>query len=115
ITLDILGLVVETSPICLNITAHHGEGLLGDLLCAVANLLNGGLSLDQILGGASVVDPVTGALIPGLSGADVNSLLSGIGDLLNGALGNLLDAVITAIDRIDVQHVCSILHLELGP
>jgi hypothetical protein len=115
ITLDILGLVVETSPICLNITAHDGEGLLGDLLCAVGNLLNGGLSLDQILGGGSVVDPVTGALIPGLTVTEVNSLLSGIGDLLNGALGNLLDAVITAIDEIDVRQVCSILHLELGP
>jgi hypothetical protein len=63
ITLDVLGLVVETSPICLNITAYDGGGLLGDLLCAVADLLDGGLSLDQILAGQSLLDPVTGLVL----------------------------------------------------
>jgi hypothetical protein len=42
LNLDVLGLVVETSPICLEIIANSGQGLLGDLLCAVANLHNGG-------------------------------------------------------------------------
>jgi hypothetical protein len=41
ITVNLLGLVVQTSPICLTITAFHGGGLLGDLLCSVANLLQG--------------------------------------------------------------------------
>jgi hypothetical protein len=40
INLNLLGLLVETSPICLSLTAEEGGGLLGDLLCTVANLLN---------------------------------------------------------------------------
>jgi hypothetical protein len=50
INLDILGLVITVpNPIVVNITAVPGAGnLLGNLLCAVANLLNGG-SLTGIL------------------------------------------------------------------
>jgi hypothetical protein len=40
--LDLLGLVIDLNAIHLNITAQQGPGnLLGNLLCAVANLLNG--------------------------------------------------------------------------
>jgi len=40
--LDLLGLVVDLNQVVLNITAVPGDGnLLGNLLCAVANLLNG--------------------------------------------------------------------------
>jgi hypothetical protein len=40
--LDVLGLVVHLDRVHLNITADSGPGnLLGNLLCAVANLLNG--------------------------------------------------------------------------
>jgi hypothetical protein len=109
INLDLLGLVLETSPICLAITAYDGGGLLGDLLCSVANLLNGGLALDQILAGQGV-----GAL-PGLTVPQLDSLLGGIGNLLNGALGNLLDAVVTEIISVAGGGACDILHLELGP
>jgi hypothetical protein len=45
--LNLLGLRVQLNQINLRITAIPGGGLLGDLLCAVANLLSGGL-----LGGA---------------------------------------------------------------
>ena len=50
INLNILGLDISVpNPIVLNITAVPGAGnLLGNLLCAVANLLNGG-SLSGIL------------------------------------------------------------------
>jgi hypothetical protein len=108
IDLNLLGLVVQTSPICLDITAIPGGGLLGDLLCGVANLLNGGLSLDQILGGASLPG------VPALSTAQVAGLLGGLTDLLNGVLGNLLDAIVTDIINA-VAGTCDILHLELGP
>ena len=37
IHLSVLGLNVDTSNICLSITAHQGGGLLGDLLCGLAN------------------------------------------------------------------------------
>ncbi|HTD85225.1 MAG TPA: hypothetical protein VK850_01485 [Candidatus Binatia bacterium] len=108
IDLNLLGLVVQTSPICLDITAIPGGGLLGDLLCSVANLLNGGLNLDQILGGLGL--PGT----PGLTTAQIGGLLGGLGDLLNGVLSNLLDATVT--DIVDaVAGTCDILHLELGP
>jgi hypothetical protein len=41
IHLDLLGLVVDTNQIEIDITAESGPGnLLGNLLCAVANLLN---------------------------------------------------------------------------
>ena len=54
ISLDVLGLRVDLSEIVLDVTAQSGAGnLLGNLLCAVANLLNdpGGLArlLNQIL------------------------------------------------------------------
>lgn len=42
IHLDLLGLVVDLNQVHLTITAQQGPGnLLGNLLCAVANLLNG--------------------------------------------------------------------------
>jgi hypothetical protein len=108
INLDVLGLLIETSPICLEITAIPGGGLLGDLLCGVANLLNGGLNLGQILAGQGV-----GGL-PGLTTTQVSGLLTGVGALLNGALDSLLDAVVTDIVQ-GVRGACDILHLELGP
>ena len=73
INLDLLGLVVQTSPICLDITAVPGGGLLGNLLCNVSGLLNQGMTLSQILGL--------------LSTTDANNLISGLTDLVNGVLG----------------------------
>lgn len=41
--LNLLGLMVHLNQVVLNITAQPGAGnLLGNLLCSVANLLNGG-------------------------------------------------------------------------
>jgi hypothetical protein len=55
--LDVLGLVIDLNQVHLTITAQQGPGnLLGNLLCAVANLLNGGNTgglatlLNRILG-----------------------------------------------------------------
>jgi hypothetical protein len=51
INLNLLGLVVHTDTIHLNITAQSGPGnLLGNLLCAVTGLLNSG-SLGTVLAG----------------------------------------------------------------
>ena len=55
--LDLLGLVVDLAPVHLTITAQRGSGnLLGNLLCAIAGLLDGGNTgglatlLNRILG-----------------------------------------------------------------
>lgn len=48
IHLNLLGLVVDISPITINITANPSGGLLGQLLCDVANLLNGGSPLGSL-------------------------------------------------------------------
>ena len=51
IDLNLLGLVVHISPIDITITAVSGPGnLLGNLLCAIANLLNGGGPLTSLRG-----------------------------------------------------------------
>lgn len=50
IDLDLLGLVVNLSPISLNVDAVPGAGnLLGNLLCAVAGLLDGPAPLGNLL------------------------------------------------------------------
>jgi hypothetical protein len=50
ISLDLLGLNVDLSRIVLDITAEAGAGnLLGNLLCAVANLLNDPSGLARLL------------------------------------------------------------------
>jgi len=47
--LDLLGLVVDLNQVHLTITAESGPGnLLGNLLCAVAGLLDGGISLNVV-------------------------------------------------------------------
>jgi hypothetical protein len=52
IHLNLLGLVIDTNTIVLNITAQPGAGnLLGNLLCAIANALNNPSSLAKLLNG----------------------------------------------------------------
>jgi hypothetical protein len=105
INLNLLGLVVQTSPICLVITGFPNGGLLGQLLCGLANGLNNGIPLVQYL--------------QSLPPDQLNTLLAGITDLLNGSLANLYNAVLTSIDSIcggpGHHRACAILHLELGP
>jgi len=96
IHLSLLGLNVDTSSICLQITAIQGGGLLGDLLCSIANLLNGGANLADVLAG--------------LTSAQLNILDSGLTQVLNQAVFIPLtqsDAVAAA--------ACNVLNLDLGP
>jgi hypothetical protein len=111
ITVNLLGLVITTSAICL--TVGSGGGGLGGLLCQVGQLLQAGLSLSQILSGlGGVLGLVT---IPGLNANDLNNLLGGLEGLFNGALGRLVRAILRAIQLVNVGKTCAILHLELGP
>jgi len=55
LNLNLLGVVITLNQVVLNITAVPGAGnLLGNLLCAIANLLNSG-SLSGILGEVSTL------------------------------------------------------------
>jgi len=96
IHLNLLGLKVDTSQICLDITAQSGSGnLLGNLLTDVAGLLDGGTPLGGILG----------ALNP----TQLGTLTSGLTDVLNGVFGQLGgQAAVSGAST-------SILHLSLGP
>ena len=78
VDLNLLGLRVRlgggsdfSQPIVLNLTAYQGQGLLGDLLCGVSNLLNQNGLLGQL---TTQVQQLT---------ATLNSLLG----LLGGAAG----------------------------
>jgi len=101
IHLNLLGLNVDTSQICLNITAHEGGGLLGDLLCGISGLLADGLPLNAILA----------TLTP----AELTTVLNGITDLLNQALTQVTAPAAVAGVSDSAAGVCDILNLSLGP
>ena len=96
IDIDLLGLSVDTSAICLEVTATEGGGLLGDLLCGLA----GGLPLGNlpVLGGVGGLSDVVGDILDGVLTAGMNSA----GDPPAGAE-----------DICDGE--CEILDLALGP
>jgi len=98
INLALLGLHVDTSAICLEITATDGGGLLGDLLCGLA----GGGVLDLGI-----------PTLPTLG--QVDELATGVGDLLSGAL----NAVTARPGQGGADSVCTgdchILELAVGP
>jgi hypothetical protein len=64
LNLDLLGLVVTLDTVHLNITAQQGPGnLLGNLLCAVAGLLDGPAPLSGLLNGiTALLNQILGAL-----------------------------------------------------
>jgi hypothetical protein len=104
IHLNVLGLTVDTSEICLDITAQPGAGnLLGNLLGNIAGLLNGGQTGSQVLGG--------------LTGTQLTSLINGLTGLLNGALGLIGSPTNAALGGASVTSAgtTNILHLSLGP
>src|SRR5262245_16998976 len=74
IHLNLLGLHVDTSAICLDVAGEEGEGLLGDLICG----LTGGLNLGGILG---QVDDVA---------SDLNTFLDQVEGLLDRVLGRAM-------------------------
>jgi len=96
IHLSLLGLHVDTSPICLEITATQGGGLLGDLLCGLA-------------GGGPL-----GTGIPTLPTAgQLETLVGGLTDLLNGALNHSPAAPGHGSSVCTGQ--CEVLDLVIGP
>jgi len=105
--LNLLGLHVDTSDICLDVTATDHEGLLGGLLC---DLSGGGLNLGGILG------EVNGLL------GQVDTFLGDLDGLLDNVLGHAfaVDSVfggggMAAAQALQAGHVCDVLNLSLGP
>ena len=106
IHLNLLGLHVDTSAICLAVSAQSGSGnLLGNLLCGVANLLNSGSPLGNIL--------------TGLTSTQLSQLVSGITGLLNGAFGQLTAPTslggASAAPATPTAPAVNVLNLSLGP
>ena len=97
IHLALLGLHVDTSAICLDITATQGGGLLGDLLCGLAGGGVGGLGVP---------------LLP--TPDQVSTLQQGLVDLLNGSLGRALGPAPAGTQSVCTGD-CEILELVLGP
>jgi len=91
INLSLLGLHVDTSPICLEITATEGGGLLGDLLCGIAGGLPDLPTLDQF-----------------------GELLDGLEDILNGVFANSQPGPSQGGDSVCTGE-CEILELSVGP
>jgi hypothetical protein len=85
IDLDVLGLHVDTSAICLELTAYPDEGLLGQLLCGIA----GG----NLLGLQELLDLLPGILTEALASepeapaADAEDICDGECEILDLAVG----------------------------
>jgi len=92
----LLGLHVDTSPICLDITATQGGGVLGNLLCGLA-------------------DGAAGGILP--TAGQQSTLESGLGDLVGGALSRALKQAqpTQSGDPSVCTGACEILHLVVGP
>lgn len=82
IDLNLLGLRVQTSPICLNITANPAGGILGQLLAGLAG--PGGL-LGNILGN---LQQITDAINNILNGLNLNLGLTGVTQQAGRLVGN---------------------------
>jgi hypothetical protein len=111
IHLNLLGLNVDTSAICLDITAipsgQPGGGALGSLLC-------GGLT--NLLGGLTSGGLNLGGVLSGLNGLlnDVNGVLGGLDNLLGQVAGGFGSPTVTGTGTAG-RAACDILNLSLGP
>jgi len=98
--LNLLGLTVDTSPICLDISAVPGQGqLLGNLLCP-----NDGT--------ASLLTSVTDLLNQLTGPTAVTGLVGELQQVINQSLTKLISSA--SLQNTSVQPG-NILHLELGP
>jgi len=114
VNLSLLGLVIQSGPACFTITAPStpttstNATALGNLFCHVANLLNAGLTFDQILAGNGT------ATVPGLTSGEINSFRAQLTGILNSALANIGQAVVTTITPVSTHNTCAIVRLELN-
>jgi hypothetical protein len=104
IHLNLLGLNVDTSKVCLDITAIEGGGLLGDLLCAIANLLGSG-------------DGDLAAILGAMPTDQLSVLTNGLTQLLNQAvfIPASQSTALQGVSNSTAQATCDVLNLALGP
>jgi len=108
INLNLLGLIVnlddcDEGPVTVKITGT--DGLLGDLLCGIADLLNGPLDLEAVL------NQLTAPQLAGLLSV-VNFVLDGIVDRL---LATQIPQAAAMAAAAQANGQCPILDLMLGP
>ena len=91
------GLALVTGPVCLRVAGADNTGTsFPALLCKLGDLLESGLTITQALSGASVINTNTGTTnITGLSTFNVTNIVSGLSNIVNGAVQSLLDAELT--------------------
>jgi len=111
IHLSLLGLNVNTSPICLNISAQKGGGLLGNLL---GNGLSGVLGT---AGGTTTGGTTTGGTATGATSAAQTQLqtLLNNGQFLNGLNRILAQPARLAPVAATQGTSCPVLNLSVGP
>jgi hypothetical protein len=115
IDIDLLGLHVDTSPICLEVTAIEGGGLLGDLLCGLA----GGLPLGTLppLGGIGGLNDVVGDILDSVLGGGMDSAgnaPAGAEDICDGPF-EILDLALGPVDLTLLGLNVSLDDCEDGP
>jgi hypothetical protein len=101
IHLNLLGLNLQTSPICLDITTHQGGGLLGNLL--------------YNLGGALTSDSSPAMVLGALSPLQSLLLSFGLTQALNGAAAALSTSATTNTSPSVPPGATDILDLTVGP
>lgn len=104
----LLGINLDTSAICLEVTATEGEGLLGSLLC---NIVDDGLDIGDFLGSATdvgLLDIVEGDIFTSMVSSVLSSGLANAQNPPGGGGGGGENNDICSGD-------CEILHLVLGP
>jgi len=102
ISVDLLGLSLETSRICVRISNYDDVEDIGDLLCDFADELEGGATLEEILEGNA------------LSEDELDQLTSSLSDLLEEAHAALADATVVDIETKKGRTAAEI-SLELEP
>jgi len=107
IHLNLLGLVVDLSEVHLTITAQQGQ-LLGNLVCSIANLLNGGASLGAVAGLLNKLIGLISQIVGGLSPSFVAQ---------NGALSMAVsyNGQVVGSAPVQVTATCQVLNLVIGP
>ena len=95
------GFHVETSPICVAVTAIEGGGRLGDLFCRLGRLRQSGVPLDDIL--AALTSP------------ELTAVLDLVATLVNQVLDLVTSNTLLNELRGLIQASCTVLDLSVGP